>query len=186
MLNKQNVSALVETVITKNKIDILVNNSGIIRDSLLIDMKESAFEEVMDINLLAPFMLIRDFGKEMMKNGSGKIINVSSVASFRGSAGQGNYAASKAGLEALTRIAAIEMGPFGITVNGVAPGVTQSEMTTHLLGKYDKKLKRSIPLRRYAEPVDIANVILFLASSLSAYVTGQTIIADGGYNIALK
>ena len=180
------VVALAETVSREKGVDILVNNSGTTRDALLMDMKTDAFCDVTDINLAAPFILIRDLGKAMMKKGGGKIVNISSVAASRGGAGQANYAASKAGLESLTRTAAIELGPFGINVNSVAPGVTRTNMTAHLMEVYNKKLKRSVPLRRLAEPSDIANVILFLVSPLADYITGQTIIADGGYTITAK
>ncbi len=182
--NNKEVAALVEEINKERAIDILVNNSGITRDALLYDMKDSEIREVLDINLVAPFILIRELGRTMTKGGHGKIINVSSVASFRGGVGQGNYAASKAGLEALTRIAAIEMGPVGINVNAVAPGITKSGMTAHLMDKYDKQLRRRLPLRRFAEPDDIAEVILFLASSMADYITGQTITVDGGLTLS--
>lgn len=182
--DKEEIAALVEEINRERVIDILVNNSGITRDALIYDMKDSEITEVLDINLMAPFILIRELGKTMMKSGSGKIINVSSVSSFRGGAGQGNYAASKAALEALTRIAAIEMGPVGINVNSVAPGITKSDMTAHLMDKYDKQLRSRLPLRRFAEPQDIAKVIVFLASSMADYITGQTITVDGGLTLS--
>lgn len=180
----EEVVSLVEEINRERAIDILVNNAGITRDALLYDMKDSEIRDVLDINLVAPFILIRELGRTMMKSGSGKIINVSSVASFRGGVGQGNYAASKAALEALTRIAAIELGPVGVNVNSVAPGITKSEMTAPFMDKYDKQMRGKLPLRRFAEPQDIAKVILFLASSMSDYITGQTITVDGGLTLS--
>ncbi len=181
--DKNEMASLVEEIRGETPLDILVNNSGITRDALIQDMKNSEFHEVLDVNLVAPFLLIRDLGK-MMTRGAGKIINVSSVASFRGGVGQGNYAASKAGLEALTRIAAVEMGPVGVNVNSVAPGITQSNMTAPLMEKFDRQLRRRLPLRRFAEPEDVARVVLFLASSMADYITGQTIAVDGGLTLS--
>lgn len=181
---KSDLAGMVETISRHGGVDILVNNSGIIRDSLLIDMKDEDVTEVTDINLLAPFTLTRELGKTMMDNGSGKIINISSIASLHGRAGQANYAASKAGLEALTRIAAVELGPFGIQVNAVAPGITESNMTAAMMDTFNRQFKRKIPLRKFGTPEDIAGVILFLASPMADYITGQTITVDGGLTLS--
>ena len=162
------------------RIDILVNNAGITRDALLIRMKESQWDEVIKTNLSGAFFSMQSVIKTMMKNKYGRIINITSIVGLTGNAGQSNYASSKSGLRGLTQSVAKEVGSRGITVNCIAPGWIETEMTESLtLNSKDELLDR-IPLKRIGKPEDIAHAVLFLASNEAGYITGQTITVDGG------
>jgi 3-oxoacyl-[acyl-carrier protein] reductase len=165
---------------TFGSVDILVNNAGITRDTLMIRMSVKDWDDVLDINLKGAFLCTKAVTKVMMKQRSGKIINVASVAGVTGNPGQANYSASKAGIIGLTKSTAKEFASRGITCNAVAPGVIQSKMTEVLPDKVKENYLKSIPLGRFGTPEDVADVISFLASKESNYVTGQVIHIDGG------
>ena len=179
--NFDDVSEVVNTALdTFGSLDILVNNAGITKDTLLIRMSEEDWDSVLDINLKGAFNCIKATSKVMMKQRSGKIINIASIAGVMGNAGQANYSASKAGLIGLTKTVAKEFSSRGITCNAVAPGVIKSKMTDVLPDKVKEEYLKGIPLGRFGTPEDIADVVAFLASDLSDYVTGQVINIDGG------
>ena len=160
--------------------DILVNNAGITRDDLLMRMKESDFDAVINTNLKGTFNTIRHLSRYLLKQRAGKIINISSVSGILGNAGQSNYAASKAGVIGLTKSVARELASRGICVNAVAPGFVETEMTAVLPEKTQEELKKQIPLGRAGQVQDIANAVAFLASPESDYITGQILSVDGG------
>ena len=162
------------------RVDILVNNAGITRDNLLMKMTEEEFDAVIDINLKGTFNCIKHLSRQMLKQKSGRIINISSVSGVMGNAGQANYCASKAGLIGLTKSVARELGSRGITVNAVAPGFIKTEMTDVLPEDVKKAMGEQIPLKRFGETKDIAETVAFLASEGAAYITGQVISVDGG------
>lgn len=162
------------------RIDILVNNAGITRDTLMLRMTEKDWDDVLDINLKGAFLCTRAVAKIMMKQKSGKIINISSVAGVMGNPGQANYSASKAGLIGLTKSTAKELASRNITCNAVAPGLIKSNMTDVLPDKVKETYLKSIPLNRFGTPEDVANVVGFLASEDSDYINGQVIHIDGG------
>lgn len=161
-------------------LDVLINNAGITRDTLMIRMDEKDWDLVLDINLKGAFLATKLAARIMMKQRSGRIINISSVVGLTGNAGQANYSASKAGLIGLTKSAARELAGRGITVNAVAPGFIQTEMTAGLPESAKKEFLNNIALRRAGTPEDIANAIGFLASDEAAYITGQVLAVDGG------
>lgn len=163
-------------------VDILVNNAGITKDGLILRMSEAQWDEVINVNLKSAFNFISACTPIMMKQRKGAIINMSSVVGVHGNAGQANYAASKAGMIALAKSVAIEMGSRGIRANSIAPGFIETEMTASLSEDIKKEWAARIPLRRNGHTDDVANVAVFLASDLAAYVTGQTIEVDGGMN----
>ena len=160
-------------------LDILVNNAGITRDSLLLRMTEQQWDDVMNVNLKSAFNFIHAVTPVMMRQRSGAIISLSSVVGLNGNAGQANYAASKAGIIALTKSAAKELGGRGVRVNAIAPGFVLTDMTKSLPEETLKQFVSLIPMRRGAEPQEIAKVALFLASDLSSYVSGQVIQVNG-------
>lgn len=164
-------------------IDILVNNAGITKDTLLMRMKEEDFDEVIEVNLKGVFNCTKHVVPIMMKQRSGRIINISSVVGLSGNAGQSNYAAAKAGIIGFTKSIAKEIASRGITVNAVAPGFIATDMTDVLSDKVKESIKTSIPLKRIGEDKDIANTVAFLASDMSSYITGQVISVDGGMHI---
>ena len=162
------------------RIDILVNNAGITKDGLLMRMSEEDFSDVIDVNLKGTFHCIRFASRQMMKQRSGRIINLASVVGISGNAGQVNYAASKAGIIGMTKSAAKELASRGITVNAVAPGFIETEMTEVLSDKLKEEMRSQIPLARMGQPEDVAKAVAFLASESAAYITGQVLQVDGG------
>ncbi len=162
------------------KIDILVNNAGITKDMLLARMKKEDFEQVINVNLVGTFNVTKNVINYMMKARSGRIINISSVVGVSGNAGQTNYSASKAGIIGFTKSLAKEVGSRGILVNAVAPGFIDTQMTDVLKDDIKDEIAKSIPLKRMGNPKDVANVVKFLVSDDSAYITGQVINVDGG------
>ena len=162
------------------RVDVLVNNAGITVDGLLVRMKEEDWDRVLAINLKGAFHCIQAVAKTMMKQRSGCIINMASVVGVMGNAGQANYVASKAGLIGLTKTAARELAPRGITVNAVAPGFIDTPMTADLPEKVKEAMMARIPLKRFGQPEDVAEVVAFLASEKASYITGQVIHVNGG------
>lgn len=164
-------------------LDILVNNAGITKDGLIMKMKEEDFDSVFNVNLKGTFNTIRHSARQMLKQRSGKIINISSVSGILGNVGQANYAASKAGVIGLTKTMARELGSRGITVNAIAPGFVDTEMTEVLSEEIRENACKQIILGRFGKPEDIANTAVFLASDKADYITGQVISVDGGMNV---
>lgn len=162
------------------RIDILVNNAGITKDNLLMKMKEEEFDQVIDINLKGTFNCMKHMSRQMLKQKSGKIINISSVSGILGNVGQANYCASKAGVIGLTKSAARELASRGITVNAVAPGFIETDMTQVLSEAVRQQATNQIPLGRFGKVEEIANMVCFLASDKANYITGQVISIDGG------
>ncbi|WP_142413648.1 3-oxoacyl-[acyl-carrier-protein] reductase [Hathewaya massiliensis] len=162
------------------RIDILVNNAGITKDTLLMRMSEEDFDKVIDVNLKGTFNFVKHITPIMLKQREGRIINISSVVGIVGNAGQLNYASSKAGVIGLTKSLAKEVGSRGITVNAIAPGFIKTDMTEVLSDKVKEHINSQIPLKRMGEPEDVANMVAFLASQQSSYITGQVINVDGG------
>lgn len=174
-------AGLMEYVVKKyGRVDILVNNAGITRDNLLMKMSEEDFDAVLNTNLKGAFNCIRHISRQMLKQKSGRIINISSVSGVLGNAGQANYSASKAGIIGLTKSAARELASRGITVNAIAPGFVNTEMTEGLSEKVKEGAVAQIPLGKFGEPEDIAEAALFLASEGARYMTGQVLHVDGG------
>ena len=163
-----------------NKIDILINNAGITEDNLSIRMKEEEWKRVIDINLSSTFFMTKHVIKKMLKSKNGKIINITSVVGHTGNIGQANYAASKAGIIAMSKSLAIEYGKKNIKVNCVSPGFILSEMTNKISDEHTEILKSRISLNKFGNPEDVANTIAFLSSNLSDYITGETIHVNGG------
>ncbi len=179
----------VEEVINKildkfGRIDILVNNAGITKDGLLLRMSESDWNAVIDVNLKGTFHCTKAVSRVMIKQRSGKIVNIASIIGIIGNIGQANYSASKAGIIALTKTAAKELAPRNINVNAVAPGFIQTEMTAKLPQEIKEKMLAAIPLAKLGSPDDVAHTCLFLASGEADYITGQTIVIDGGMVMA--
>ena len=166
--------------ILSNKIDILINNAGITRDNLSIRMKEEEWKKVIDINLSSTFLITKNVIKKMLKFKNGKIINITSVVGHSGNIGQANYAASKAGVVAMSKSLALEYGKKNIKVNCVSPGFIMSEMTDKISPEHTEMLKSRISLNKFGNPEDVANTIAFLSSNLSDYITGETIHVNGG------
>ena len=162
------------------KIDILVNNAGITRDNLLMRMSEEHWDEIMEVNLKSCFNLTKAVMRPMLKARAGSIINMSSVVGLKGNAGQANYSASKAGILGFTKSVALELGSRNIRANAIAPGFIETEMTDALDEKTVQEWRDGIPLKRGGTPEDVANLAVFLASDMSAYITGQVINVDGG------
>lgn len=175
------VVAMVEAVQAEfGHIDILVNNAGITRDTLLMRMKDSDWDDVININLKGVYLVTKAVSKLMMKQRSGRIINMSSVVGVTGNAGQANYSASKAGVIGFTKTCAKELASRGILVNAIAPGFIHTDMTDVLPDKVKEATLAAIPLHRMAEPKEVASVAVFLASEYASYITGQVLNVDGG------
>ena len=179
--NFEDCKKLVEEAINRmNHIDVLVNNAGITKDMLLMRMKPEDFNEVINVNLIGTFNMTKNVINYMMKERKGRIINVSSVVGISGNAGQTNYAASKAGIIGFTKSLAKEVASRNILVNAIAPGFIQTDMTNILKENEKEKISKTIPLKRMGTAKDVANVVKFLVSEDSSYITGQVIQVDGG------
>jgi 3-oxoacyl-[acyl-carrier protein] reductase len=164
----------------ENKVDILINNAGITRDNIAMRMKEEQWLDVINVNLNSTFFLTKEVLKFMLKNRYGRIINISSIVGSSGNLGQSNYAASKAGVEGMTRSIALEVASRGITANCIAPGFIKTDMTKKLLEANEDKLLENIPVKRIGIPEDISSLTAFLASDNASYITGQTFHVNGG------
>lgn len=179
--NMDEVSQMIDETVEKfGKIDILVNNAGITKDNLVLKMTEDDFDAVIDTNLKGTFLCMKQVYRLMMKQRYGRIINMSSVIGVSGNAGQVNYAASKAGVIGMTKSLARELGTRGVTVNAIAPGFIETEMTDVLSDKVKQEIEGQIPLKRMGQVQDVAEAVAFLASDKAAYITGQVLHVDGG------
>jgi len=177
----QKVEAGVNKILDKfAKVDILVNNAGITKDNLMLRMSDADWDAVIKVNLKGTFNCTKAVSRVMMKQRSGKIVNIASIIGIIGNAGQANYSASKAGIIALTKTTAKEFASRNININAVAPGFIQTDMTAKLSEDVKQKMLAMIPLNKLGSPNDVANACLFLASEDAAYITGQTIVVDGG------
>lgn len=165
------------------RIDVLVNNAGITRDGLLARMSEEAFDQVIEVNLKGAFNCLRHVAPLMMKQRNGRIVSISSVVGLYGNAGQVNYAASKAGIIGLTKSAAKELAPRGITANAVAPGFIETDMTQAMGEKAIEAVRGRIAMKEFGKPQDVANAVCFLASDEARYITGQVLAIDGGMSL---
>jgi 3-oxoacyl-[acyl-carrier protein] reductase len=183
--NPEAVQALFEHIRKKSsRLDVLVNNAGVIRDNLLLSTELSDWDRVLDLNLRGAFLCTRYAAEMMLVNHSGKIINIASTGAIKGGRGQTNYAASKGGLVAFTRACAVELGGKGIQVNAVLPGMIVTPMSSRVRKRAGEDILANIPSGRFGEPREVASLVLFLASSLSDYITGQAIAVDGGLSVS--
>ena len=178
----KNIDKFVEdcSSILSNRIDVLINNAGITHDNLSIKMKEEEWKRVIDINLTSTFLISKNVIRKMIKSKNGKIINITSVVGHSGNIGQANYAASKAGIIAMSKSLALEYGKKNITINSVSPGFILSEMTNKISEEHTELLKSRISLNKFGKPEDVANTVIFLSSNLADYITGETIHVNGG------
>lgn len=177
----QQVEKMVKNTLDKfGKINILINNAGITRDTLLVRMSAEDFKTVLEVNLIGSFNCTKEVAKIMIKQRAGKIVNISSTVGIQGNIGQVNYSASKAGIIGLTKSSARELAKRGINVNAIAPGFIETEMTSKLSDDVRNQYLEKIPLARYGKPEDIAQVVAFLVSPSADYITGQVIVVDGG------
>ena len=182
--NQSEFKEIVQEVYDKwGSVDILINNAGITRDKLLLRLNEDDWDKVINVNLKGYYNTIKIVSRFMLKNRSGKIVNISSVIGQIGNSGQSNYAASKAGVEGMTRALAVELGSKNININCIAPGYIKTEMTNNLDSKVIDEMKSNIPLNKLGLSVDVANLVCYLSSELSSYITGQVINIDGGMTI---
>lgn len=180
----EEVEQMIQYVVQKyKKIDILINNAGITRDGLIMRMSEKDFDDVIDVNLKGTFNCIRHVARQMIKQRCGRIVNMSSVVGIAGNAGQVNYAASKAGVIGITKSAAKELAARGITVNAIAPGYIDTDMTRVLSDDIKDGIVSQIPLKRMGQVSDIADAAVFLVSDRASYITGQVLSVDGGMNM---
>jgi 3-oxoacyl-[acyl-carrier protein] reductase len=183
--NPEQIEALFDHIRkTFGRLDILVNNAGLIKDNLLLTMGLSDWEKVHDVSLKGAFLTTRRAAEMMLPNHAGKIINMASVSAIRGGRGQTNYASAKGGLIAFTRACAVELAGKGIQVNAVLPGVIMTDMTQRIRKRAGEMLLKNIPSERFGEPMDVAHLVLFLASEQSDYITGQAIAVDGGLSVS--
>ncbi|RJQ52683.1 MAG: 3-oxoacyl-ACP reductase FabG [Nitrospiraceae bacterium] len=181
----EEVRALFDFIRNKyGRLDILVNNAGIIKDNLLLAMELQEWDKVIDTNLRGAFLCARHAAEIMMANHSGKIINISSISAIKGGRGQTNYASAKGGLISFTRACAVELAGKGIQVNAVLPGMIVTDMSSRARKRAGNKILEQIPLNRFGEPSDVANLIVFLSSDKADYITGQTIPVDGGLSVS--
>jgi len=179
--NSEDVKKLIDETVSKfGTLDIVVNNAGITKDTLIMRMTEEAWDAVINVNLKGSFLVIQAASRIMMKQRYGRIINISSVVGRMGNAGQANYSASKAGVMGLTKSAARELAPRGITVNAIAPGFIETDMTRNLPQEVRDSYMQSTPLKHFGAPEDVASAVAFLASDEASYITGQIIGVDGG------
>ena len=175
------ISAVVEEVAsTHGRLDILVNNAGIARDGLMLRMSDADFDEVINVNLRSAFIACRAAARPMMRGKFGRIINIGSITGIMGNAGQANYAAAKAGLIGLTKTIAKEFGAKGVTANVIAPGFVETAMIEQLPADMMDQMRKSLPVRRFGRPEEIAHAVSYLASDLAGYMTGQVMVVDGG------
>lgn len=182
--SKEEAERVVAEVVEKwGRIDILVNNAGIIKDGLLAVMEKDAWQSVIDTNLTGVYNFASSVMRQMMSQRYGRIVNISSVAAEFGNQGQVNYAASKGGIQGLTRCLATEVGRRNITVNAVAPGFIETDMTEAVRNAAESEIKKQISVRRLGQPEDIANAVLFLASEEAGYITGHVLTVDGGLTL---
>ncbi|MFO0947547.1 MAG: 3-oxoacyl-[acyl-carrier-protein] reductase [Planctomycetota bacterium] len=185
--NSEGAAEIVAQVVDAwKKIDILVNNAGIIRDGLFLQLSPEDWTSVIETNLNGTFFFCKAAGREMMSKRRGSIINISSVAAQHSNKGQSNYAASKAGIEALTRTLAAELAGRKVRVNAIAPGFIETEMTNTVRQMAGDKIQAAIPMKRYGQPDDIASVAVFLATDESSYITGQVLTVDGGLSLGAQ
>ncbi len=183
--NYDAVEAAMNKILDKfGKIDILVNNAGITKDNLILRMSQQEWDAVLNVNLKGTFNCTKAVFRPMSKQRSGKIVNIASIIGIMGNYGQANYAASKAGIIALTKTTARELASRGVNVNAIAPGFIQTEMTAKLSEDIRAKMLEAVPMAKMGTPRDVANLCLFLASDEAAYITGQTIVVDGGMVMA--
>jgi 3-oxoacyl-[acyl-carrier protein] reductase len=173
-------SLVEQTIKAFGRIDILVNNAGITRDTLMMRMSETDWDAVLDTNLKGAYLCAKAVLRPMLKSKGGRIINISSVSGQAGSGGQANYSAAKAGLIGFTKALAREVGSRGITVNAVAPGFIETDMTNALSAEFKQKIQDQIPLERFGKPEDVAEAVAFLASDAANYITGQVLAVNGG------
>lgn len=179
--SEESTKEVVKAIINRfSRIDILVNNAGITRDTRLMMMKKEDWDLVLNINLTGAFICTKLVSKQMLKQNSGKIVNIASVVGLMGNIGQANYSASKAGLIGLTKTTAKELAERGVNVNAIAPGFIKSDMTHVLPEEVTQKMISQIPMKAYGVPEDVANTVLYLVSDLAKYVTGQVVNVDGG------
>jgi len=181
MSEQSAVAAALEAVLGRwGRIDVLVNNAGIVRDTLILRMSDDDWDSVLSTNLRSAFLCTRAVLRPMIRQRSGRIVNLASISGMRGNAGQSNYAASKAALVGFTKSVAREVASRGITVNAVAPGLIETDITNRMPEKARESLVEQIPVGRMGTPAEVAEVVRFLASDLAAYITGQAIVVDGG------
>ena len=169
-----------EVASTHGRLDILVNNAGVTRDGLILRMSNADFDTVIDVNLRSAFVACRAAARPMMRGRFGRIVNIGSVTGIIGNAGQTNYAAAKAGLIGLTKTLAAELGSKGITANVVAPGFVETSMLDGLSRERKEELMKTLPVRRFGQPDEIAHAVSFVTSDLAGYFTGQVLVVDGG------
>ena len=181
---RSQVDETVEKILDKEKrLDVLVNNAGIIRDSLFLTLSDEDWQEVLETNLGGAYYFCKAVARSMILQRGGRIINISSIVGELGGVGQANYAASKGAINALTKSLAAEFAPKNVTVNAVSPGMVNTQMSAAARSAFGEKIKERIPLGSFAEPEDIASVVLFLASEEARYITGQIINVDGGLSL---
>jgi NAD(P)-dependent dehydrogenase (short-subunit alcohol dehydrogenase family) len=179
--DRESLFELSQIVISRfGTIDILINNAGYDHDAIFVKMEENQWDEVIDVNLRSIFTLTNSFATKMIEKKWGRIINLTSIAGFTGAFGKSNYAAAKAGVVGFTKSLAIELGKKGITVNAIAPGAIKTDMLMRIPDKYREKILENIPVGRFGEAEEVADLVEFLASDKAAYITGQTIHLNGG------